>query len=160
MKFLIHSKKYGDKKVLIDDEDWEKVSKYKWHLSKQSQGLLYAQTFIYKNGKKIPLKLHRLIMNCPKNKEIDHIDGNGLNNQKSNLRICTHAENMKNSKKRKDNSSGFKGIHFIKQNKRWQARIQVNRKRMPLGCYKTPELAYQAYCKASKKYHGEFGRIK
>ena len=90
---------------------------------------------------------------------VDHINGDTLDNRKCNLRICTQADNIKNRKKDIDNSSGYKGVNWSKSNKKYLARICVNKKIIYLGYHATAELAYSAYCEASKKYHGEYGRL-
>jgi hypothetical protein len=92
--------------------------------------------------------------------EVDHHDGNGLNCQRINLRIATHAENQRNQRLTKQNTSGFKGVGWNKRDKAWQARIKVNGKLKHLGYFSDPVDAYAAYCKASAEMHGEFGRVR
>jgi hypothetical protein len=91
-------------------------------------------------------------------KVIDHIDGNGLNNNISNLRACTQAQNCQNSKKRKDNSSGVKGVYWNTTRKKWIADFIFNGQRKILGQFDSLEIAKQVIEKARKKYHGEFAR--
>lgn len=138
------------KVVLIDDEDFEKIKKYKWHFA-----LGYAKTNI--PGKKSPQLMHRIILNAPVGMDVDHINGNGLDNRKKNIRICTHSQNLFNQGKYKNNTSGLKGVS-IHRNK-WIAKISVKGKRIELGYFKTKELAYKAYCIACKKYHGEYSHL-
>jgi len=76
------------------------------------------------------------------------------------LRICTHAENCRNRGIRKDNKSGCKGIYFNKRIKKWHVRIGMSHKRIHLGFFTNFEKAYNIYCDALKKYHGEYGRLK
>lgn len=91
---------------------------------------------------------------------IDHIDGNGANNRLDNLRQATQADNCKNSRIRRDNSCGFKGVMYrTKYKNKWRARIQVNGKRKDLGHFATPEEAHAAYCKAAAELHGEFANF-
>lgn len=146
MKEIILSK---GKVALVDDEDFEKINKYKWYFS-----IGYA--IRNKNGS--TLKMHRVILNAPAGMDVDHKNGNGLDNQKKNIRICTHSQNLFNQGKYKNNTSGLKGVSIHR--KKWIAKISVNSKRIELGYFKTKELAYQAYCSASIKYHGEFLQIK
>lgn len=89
---------------------------------------------------------------------IDHIDGDVTNNAISNLRVATHAENMANSKKSIRNSSGFKGVHFHKQSKKWRARIRANGAHHSLGLFDAPEEAHMAYMDAALRMKGEFAR--
>jgi len=90
--------------------------------------------------------------------EIDHRDLDRANNRWSNLREATHAENCRNVLKRKNNKSGFKGVNWCKQVKKWVAKIRVNNKRIFLGAFSNKEEAAAAYECASKKYYGEFSR--
>jgi hypothetical protein len=145
--------------ALVDDEDFESLSQHKWC----SDGNGYAGRHIQhptKPGRRIFLYMHRAIVGLEvgDKRKGDHRDGNGLNNQRYNLRPATHAENMCNARMRKDNTSGFKGVSWDKYTGRWQAAIHVSNKRIHLGRHDTPEGAHAAYCEASKKYHGEFGR--
>jgi hypothetical protein len=94
----------------------------------------------------------------PLSMHIDHIDGDGLNNSFSNLRLATHAQNLRNSKRPTSNTSGFKGVHKSKRSKRWIAQIQVAGKLVYISTFDTPELAHMAYCKAAAELHGEFAR--
>jgi hypothetical protein len=159
MILKIHSKKHGDFKVLIDDEDYDKIKDYTWRVSKDGN-TFYALTHIRINGKFTSVPIHRLIMNAHKGQEVDHINNNGLDNRRSNLRICSHSQNMMNTQLNKNNKSGFKGVSIDKKNKylSWRAQISINNKKICLGNFVIPEEAHEAYCEASKKYHGEFAR--
>lgn len=89
---------------------------------------------------------------------IDHINGNKLDNRICNLRLCTHAENMRNRKINTNSSSGLKGVSFDKSKNRWRAVIKFQNKSITIGRFDTPELAHLAYCKAAAELHGEFAR--
>ena len=142
--------KYGNEKAitLIDIEDIPLISQYKW---------CYKEGYVMTghtrdNNRKI---LHRFIMNAPKDKIIDHIDQDTLNNRKSNLRVCTIAENNRNTSKtigvyqRKDSASNA-----------WRAMIMINRKTIQLGKFNTKEDALKARRDAELKYFGEFAPIR
>lgn len=132
---------------IIDIEDFDKIKEKKW--TKQKVGKIEyvinrVPKFVY---------IHRLILNFDK---IDHINCNGLDNRKINLRECTQSQNMSNCKKRIDNTSGYKGVSFHQKNKKWVAEIQSNKKRYYLGLFDSREDAHAAYVEAAKKYHKEF----
>jgi hypothetical protein len=141
-------KKY---QFIIDDEDWSKVQTIKWYILKQKQGrqiYLVNTSREYSSGKTINIRLHRFILGITDRLlHVDHINGNTLDNRKQNLRICSPAENARNSKvsTRKDKTTKFKGVRQRKDNKKFQARIRVNRKLINLGHYDKVEDAAKAY---------------
>lgn len=167
MVFTINSKKYGIHTVEIDDEDWSKVKNYKWHvlyIPKRKTGLCHAiVTNVRKGDGQTNLYLHRLIL--PNFTFVDHIDGNPLNNKKSNLRGCTIAENNRNVKTSRTNTTGYKGVGWHTEKykgivyTRIRARISVNGKLIHLGLFPTLKAAALAYNEAALKYHGEFARL-
>lgn len=144
------------KVAIVSDEDYEELSKYNWH-AKVGNKTFYAMRSI-KTGvnKQKNIFMHRVIMQTPKDMVTDHIDGNGLNNQRENLRLCTHSENLRNRKKNTNNTSGYKGVCWNKVYKKWQAQLCFNSKVMNLGCFLEKEDAYKAYCEASEKYHKDY----
>lgn len=157
-----------EKFAMVDDGNFEWLSSYKWHYAKEkgTNGSGYAKRAILVDGKKRPVGMHRFIMGTiPGQKQslVDHIDGNGLNNQISNLRYCTKHQNLCNkSFEPKRNTSGFKGAVFVKRMRtagRWTAQIKFNGKNHFLGCFDTPLECAKAYNEAALKYHGEFARL-
>lgn len=148
-----------NKFTFIDDEDFERVNKYKWHTNEKAKGIFYASRKPYINGKYETVALHRFITDCPKGMEIDHIDGNGLNNQKKNLRICTHTENCRNIKVRKTSKSGYKGISWDKENLKWRANIQYEGKYLNLGRFDKIEEAIEKYNNTAEKLFGSFAKL-
>jgi GTP:adenosylcobinamide-phosphate guanylyltransferase len=145
-----------DKIALVDDEDFEYLNQFKWCVSKSGHSF-YAQTI-----RKVKIRMHREIMKTQLEnnigKIIDHIDGNGLNNQKYNLRTCTRAENGRN-RHSVNNSSGYLGVFKIKSKKeKWKVQIVVNKKSIYIGTFKDKKDAAKAYNEAAIKYHGEFAR--
>jgi hypothetical protein len=88
---------------------------------------------------------------------VDHKDNNGLNNQKYNLRVCTQWQNLRNSTRRSNNTSGFKGVSRFRN--KWISRIRTDEGRICLGTFNTPEEAAIAYDEAALKYHGEFANL-
>lgn len=141
--------------TIVDDADFQYLSKWKWFYNKG-----YVRRSDYSTGKLIKIYMHREIMKPPKGMVIDHIDSDKLNNQRSNLRICTHQQNQCNRKKYKNNKSGYKGVSFNKRDCKWVAGIGVGGMKKHLGSFTTAEEASKAYEQASIKLHGVYGKVK
>jgi len=105
------------------------------------------------------IRLHRLITNAPYDMEVDHINGNKLDNRNYNLRICTKAENQRNRSKQSNNSSGYKGVSWHKGMNKWTANIGINGKREYIGSFSDKDEAARAYNQAAIKHHGEFAKL-
>lgn len=137
--------------ALVDLEYYIKVKDTIWQVSKGAN-THYATAA---HG----LKMHRIIMGLFYNdsKEVDHINGDGLDNRKANLRVCTRAENTLNCVRRRDNTSGYKGVCYKRG--RWEAYIQHNHKWRHIGYYPTDVLAAQAYNREATLLHGEFAKL-
>jgi hypothetical protein len=100
--------------------------------------------------------MHRLILNTPDDMEVDHINLNGLDNRRCNIRNCTRSQNVENTSVRRDNNSGKKGVGWKKSNQKWIARINQNGKHIHIGCYDNLDEAADAYYKKSVELFGEF----
>lgn len=136
----------------FDLEDYEKIKKYCWYMS---HGYIYAQNSNLNGGGVV--SLHRLIMDCnDKNFIVDHINHNTSDNRKSNLRIVTKQQNAMNQSLRTNNISGVTGIHFVKEQQKWWARIKHNNKTINLGLYEDFSDAVKARKEAEDKYFGEY----
>jgi len=151
--------------AIIDECDSD-IALLNWTLSKR-KFTEYAYRNIYQDSKHIKgFFLHRVIMarvigrELEDNEFVDHINGNGLCNLRSNLRIVTNQQNMMNRKIHKDNKSGYKGVCWVKKAKKFCAQIQISGKRIHLGLFDSADEAYAAYCAAAKTYHGEYARYK
>lgn len=143
--------------ALVDDEDYDYLISLKWSTRNHS-GNSYACYSYVSKGKRNSFPMHRLIMGViNKTVIIDHIDHNGLNNQKSNLRICSRQQNSCNRSLTKNSFSKYKGVTFRRN--RWHSRICINRKNIPLGYFKNEIDAAKSYDKGAKKYHGEFANL-
>jgi hypothetical protein len=104
--------------------------------------------------------MHRCIIKVPPGMVIDHINHNGLDNRKANLRIATHAQNSRNTKKqRPKTASQYKGVPWNSTLKKWRAQITLNGKRISLGCFEDEIQAAKAYDNAARKYHGAFAAL-
>jgi len=144
------------KVALVDDADYPSLNQYKWFVVKAPH-TYYA----YRTNKQHQIvRMHRSILDAPDGLEIDHINGNGLDNRRSNLRFCKHSENLKNQKLSSRNKIGFKGVSCLGYNRKkpYRATIWVNNKNLCLGYYCTAEGAARAYDAAAVKQHGQFAR--
>lgn len=139
--------------ALVDDEDAEWLGQWRWRVNQRRRNLFYAVTTI--DGREA--KMHRLLLRPQQGLFVDHIDGNGLNNRRSNLRIASCAQNLWNAGKSARNTTGFKGVSRKKE--KYSAKIRVARKLYHLGTFDTPQDAHAAYCAAARKHFGEFARF-
>ena len=148
-----------NKYVLVDDDDYEMLNMYKWYIKKGGNTFYAARSIFSKDGNQKTIRMHRLLLNAPKGIEVDHKDGNGLNNQKSNIRLATRSQNRMNRPKQSRNTSGFKGVSWDKTHRVWMAYITLNNVQKNLGYFKSKQEAYQARRKANIEYHNEFAHI-
>ena len=145
--------------AVIDAGDAEGISKWNWHARVDGNRVYAARNVpADQNGKRGAMKMHRQIANPPTGMEVDHIDGDGLNNRLGNLRIATKSQNQCNRRPMATSTTGLKGVSPYNRDGTWRARISVRGRRISLGYYKTPAEAHAAYVAASIKLHGPFGR--
>ena len=148
------------KVAFVDDKDFEFLNQWKWHTNK-IKGIWYAFRGIrepkiakYVYGKVKRIAMHRVILQAKKGQYGDHKDGNGLNNQRYNIRTCTNSQNLRNSKKQKGTTSKYKGVSSYQE--KWQACIYINGKSKWLGYFKTEIEAAIIYNITARRYYKDF----
>lgn len=144
--------------ALVDDADFERViAEGKWHTARRRRGI-YAERMVQRDdGSRCKIGLHTFITGWA---FTDHIDGDGLNNCRSNLREATHAQNVRNAPKRIDNRSGYKGVSWSASSSKWVAQInEAGRRRKHLGYFTDPAEAARAYDAAALAIYGSFARV-
>jgi hypothetical protein len=143
--------------ALVDDDDYSNLIQYNWYYIKDCRtGYAVRHN---ENNHDLLIRMHGQIIRAPKGKMVDHIDGNGCNNQKYNLRVCTRLENAKNRIKSNNNSSGYTGVRWMKSCRKWVARITVDCRLIYLGIFPDINDAIDAYTTAAIKYHGKFNSL-
>lgn len=138
--------------VHVDPKDIVLVSAMRWH--KDTNGYAYFHSFI--NGVDRPIRMHRFLLAPPSGLDVDHINGDRLDNRRVNLRTCSRQQNLWNSRIKSTNTSGFKGVDFVKSKSLFRARIRTSSGRINIGLFKTKEGASEAYKNAAKHHHAEF----
>lgn len=145
--------------AIVDDEDFEVLSKYRWqYRDGYAIRNYYSGTIDGKKKYKI-IRMHRFLNETPDGMHTDHIDMDGLNNKKSNLRTATQSENSMNRKSYKNSSSKFKGVHWSKKAEKWESAIRINNKPKWLGYFGSEEEAAKSYNEAAINIFGSFARI-
>lgn len=140
--------------AIVDQGDYAYLNQWKWRVLKVEK-LCYA----VRSGKDSAVLMHRQLLNVTKGKEIDHKDGNGLNNCRLNLRICNHQQNHYNLRNRVNTSSIYKGVSWDKDRRKWRASLIVEGIIKRLGRFEDETLAALAYNEAAIRYHGEYARL-
>lgn len=142
------------KVALVDDADFPRLSQHKWQFHKG-----YAKRTYRVKGRRYSQQMHREILRCPYGDvsiEVDHIDGNGLNNQKSNLRLATKSQNQFNRPAPRNNTSGYKGVQYVRAARKWRAQITVNGHTVHIGLFNHKEDAAYAYDSFARKHANTF----
>jgi hypothetical protein len=153
--------KHAGKYVALVSEKDEDLANFTWHVQVQKTGT-YAKRV---TGTVNTRMLHTVVLERILGRELerhelaDHINGDGLDNRRNNLRVATKSQNMQNKRIGSNNTSGYKGVSWANSIKKWVAQIRVNGKTIILGYFDEPESAYEAYCKAAKEHYGEFANF-
>lgn len=160
---MIKSPKFGDRECYLDDEDYVKITSYGgWTLDKDGYAIKTIKCDTTKSGF-TTLKMHRIVSNAPQGIQVDHENRNKLDNRKSNLRFATGSQNRANQEKYMRNglkpASQYKGVDWVKQHKRWRARVRVDREEIYLGHFKSEQEAARAYDKKALEIFGEYANI-
>jgi len=151
MKYISLRGKLGTgRQTVVSQQDFSQLNKHRWYLDKRG----YVTTRIWKNGHRTTVRMHRLILNCPKGKQVDHINHNPLDNQRENLRICTRLQNSQHRLKMPNTLYPYKGVRQ-KFNK-WKAYITYKDKQYHIGYFDTIEQAALAYDLWATYFYGEF----
>ena len=145
--------------TIVDQQDYYRLRNFNWFLSGSSKKFYAHRNMKIGNIETKTVSMHRLIMDAPKGLVVDHINGNGLDNRRANLRLVTSLQNHWNGRKMENTSSRFKGVCFNKQNKKWVAYINVENKRIYLGSFNSEIDAAKTYDEAAKKYRGVLSRL-
>lgn len=144
--------------VLLDDVDLELVSGWDWNIVRHSNDVEYALRHVTRNGVRTTQGMHRLITD-ERWLVVDHINRNGLDNRRENLREVSHRQNQWNRMRNRSARSQYKGLSLRRDTGRWWARIQVGEKRLSLGTWATEEEAAYAYDRAAREHYGEFALL-
>jgi hypothetical protein len=133
------------KVAIVDDDDFEWLARQKWHYA---HGYAANSKFEY---------MHRIILPCPGDMQVDHKNHDGLDNRRCNIRICTASQNIANNRKPTHGiTSIYKGVHFEKFTKKWRAQIMHSGKSISLGRFETQDDAHNAYIRASREIYKDF----
>lgn len=145
--------------AIVDACDIERVAQHSWCTVNTKHGRYAQATIPTEENPERRVYMHRFLMDAPDSVEVDHENGDKLDNRRSNLRLCTRAQNSHNTGLTRANTSGFKGVSFCKQTGRWVAQIQAQGRYIKIGRFDTPNAAACAYDTAARKYQGEFARL-
>lgn len=143
----------------VDPDDFERLNQHKWQAA-EKDGACYAIRTIFKNKKRTLLHMHREVINAPPGTIVDHINRDGKDNRKANLRLANKNQNVWNSKRGKNTGkSKYKGVHWDNRVKKWRTRLVVNRRDVFSKYFDDEIQAAKAYDEVAKKYRGEFAML-
>ncbi len=147
------------KNAIVDDEDFDYLNQWKWYAREDYQAFYASRNLRMGNGKRKTISIHNILMGKKRGKVIDHINNNGLDNRKENLRFCTNRENTWNQRKKYGQSSRFKGVSWSSLKKLWIVQITLNGKVIKLAECKNERKAGKIYDTYATKMFGKFALI-
>lgn len=146
--------------AIVDDADFEKVRGHKWFLNKLGCGFYAVRHSPRIKGKRKKILMHRVVTDCPPDLEVNHINGDELDNRRENLQVCTHAQNMRAFRQKQVKAtSKFRGVVWHKQRNCWQAQIKHDDKSIYFGCFGVEEAAARAYDIKARELFGDFASL-
>jgi len=148
-----------EKVAIVDDADFARVMEHRWCAMRNRSNWYAVRGGSTEDGKRRLLSLHRFLLEAGPDQEVDHRNGNGLDCRRTNLRLCTRGQNARNSRRPRDNTTGYKGVALIKKTGRYVAQISVERRHFYLGVFDSAEEAARSYDEAARRLHGEFARV-
>lgn len=147
--------------TVFDDADWPRIARYRWYTISSKSGY-YAMTKIkWPDGRRRVIGMHRLLMDDPPGRRVDHISRDTLDNRRQNLRAATDSQNKTNARLYRNNTTGFRGVRrwADPRLKPWYAQVSLHGKRHHLGSFVTMEEAIRAYDAAARALHGEYASL-
>lgn len=144
--------------ALVDDDDYDYLVQYNWYVTKRGNTFYAIRSLPRVDGKQTHIAIHREILNPPDSMQIDHINRDGLDNRKENLRLATNSQNHINIPKRRG-SSRYKGVYWNKEHNKWAAKVTINNKTLFLGYFDTESIAAGVYNQFASSNFGEFALL-
>lgn len=146
--------------ALVDEKDAACLPSVKWHAIYNARTKKWYATASLQHGMKVrTVYMHRYILNAPQGMHVDHINGDGLDNRRSNLRLATRSQNQHNRRTQYNNATGYKGVSYFKNDRSYWMQFQVNGRRVRVGGFKTAMEAAKAYDRLAREHHGAFARL-
>jgi hypothetical protein len=146
--------------AIVDPADYDKLAKYKWFAMRSRRGLYAVRMVTTKNGRRKKIRMHRQILNVPADKFVDHINHNGLDNRKDNLRIVTNMQNSWNKRKQRGSySSQYKGVSWAKRPGKWHAEIYCRGRKIFIGYFDDEKAAARAYDAKAAELYGDYAAL-
>lgn len=147
------------KVALVDDKDFDRLNRAKWNEYKNASGIHYARRALGGPPPRHTEYMHRVVLNAPAGMEVDHINGNGLDNRRANLRLCTHAENGKNKGKSRNSTSKYLGVSWRNDRQCWRAQICSKGRKTSFGSFQDEKEAAKCRDAHALAIFGKFARL-